>query len=87
MIDWPTKKKDLKAARAIIESYAISYQSSIIGVFEVITDIEKKKLEWALSPWVIALTSYFQQQYGFEEGEQVVRKILTLYFIQGHTLH
>lgn len=85
MVDWPTKKKDLKVA----EMFAQSYQkgSAHIGIFEVLTDIEQKKLEWGLSPWVKAMTQYFQNLYGIEQGEQVVRKILTLYFVQGHTIH
>ncbi len=89
MNDWPTKKKDLKVARDIIESYAKSYQlqAQTIGVFEVVTDIHQKKLEWGLSPWVMAMTTYFQNLYGIEQGELVVRKILTLYFVQGQTLH
>ena len=89
MSDWPTKSKDLNLAQSFIDGYAhfIGRTSGTIGLFEVVADIPCKKLELKLSPWVMAMTLHFQKIYGLEQGELVTRKVLTLYFTQGQTIH
>ncbi len=88
MSDWPTKHRDLLVAKSFIEGYA-SYvgQTQGVGLFEVVVDIHNKTLEMKLSPWVTAMTLHFQKLYGWEKGERVSRKVLTLYFTQGHSIH
>ncbi|HBB53499.1 MAG TPA: hypothetical protein DCZ80_06320 [Legionellales bacterium] len=89
MSSWPTKHKDLKVAKSFIDGYAqyVGRQSEGVGLFEVVADIAKKSLELKLSPWVIAMTLHFQKIYGNEQGEVISRKILSLYFTQGQTIH
>jgi hypothetical protein len=89
MGDWPTKSKDLNLAQSFIDWYAnsIGRSSASIGLFEVVADIQNKKMDLKLSPWVLAMTLYFQKIYGLEQGELISRKILTLYFTQDQSIH
>ena len=89
MSSWPTKQKDLKVAKSFIDGYAqfVGRKIESVGLFEVVADIAKKSLELKLSPWVIAMTLHFQKIYGNTQGEEITRKILTLYFTQGQTIH
>jgi hypothetical protein len=88
MSDWPTKNKDLETARVFIENYALSKgESKAIGMFEITTNLEKKVFDLQLSPWVLAMTIYFQKEYGIEEGEKIARRVITTCLIQGKQIH
>lgn len=88
MHDWPTKIKDLLTAKFYIEQYASNQGvKDAIGIFEVNTNLDKKCFEIQLSPWVEAIIGHFEHQYGVEEGQQIARKVISLCFTQGHTVH
>ena len=88
MTDWPTKQKDLAAARVFIENYAIAKgQPTSIGLIEVHANLQKKSFDLQLAPWVLAMTIHFQKQYGLESGEKISRKILTHCLTQGQNIH
>ena len=87
MQDWPTKARDMKLARQMIEAYAQKQGQEMIGLFEFVLTPGRKSFDIQLSPWIIALTLQFQDIYGTEQGQWVSRKVLSLCIRQGHTLH
>ena len=88
MKDWPTKKKDLKLAQFFIQRYASTHaMDDRIGIFEVKVNTFKKTMNIQLSQWVIEMTAYFIQQYGIEKGETIARRILSMQFIAGQSVH
>lgn len=41
--NWPTRDKDLQAARVIMEEYASDRESDTLGLFEIVVDQAEKK--------------------------------------------
>ena len=88
MQDWPTKTEDLLITRLYIEHYAASMGlNHSIGIVEVITNLQDKRFEFQLAPWVTAITLHFKNQYGLEQGEIIARRVMTLCLTQGQTIH
>ncbi|NBX85605.1 MAG: hypothetical protein EBQ95_08395 [Gammaproteobacteria bacterium] len=88
MKDWPTKKKDLKLAQFFIQRYASTHDmDERIGIFEVKVNTFKKTMNIQLSQWVIEMTAYFIHQYGAVKGETIARRILSMQFIAGQSVH
>lgn len=85
--NWPTKEKDLRAARVIMEEYAKERNSEALGFFEVIYDARKKEMSFCLSGWVVLLLKHFNAKYGQAKGEMIARQIFTRCILQGHTVH
>lgn len=44
--NWPTRDKDLQAARVIMEEYASERESDTLGLFEIVVDQAEKKIEF-----------------------------------------
>ena len=42
--NWPTRDKDLQAARVIMEEYASDRESDTLGLFEIVVDQAEKKI-------------------------------------------
>jgi hypothetical protein len=88
MHDWPTKTKDLLMTKLFIEQYASTMGlDQAVGMIEIITNLQDKRFELKLAPWVTAITLHFQKQYGPDEGEKIARKVLTLCLTQGQIIH
>jgi len=85
--NWPTRDKDLQAARVIMEEYASERESDSLGLFEIVVDQAEKKMDFRLSGWVIVLAKHFNSMYGVSQGDFVTRQIITRCLTQGQTLH
>jgi hypothetical protein len=85
--NWPTRDRDLQAARVIMEEYANERASNSLGLFEVVLDSAEKRMNFCLSGWVIALAKHFNSLYGASQGAFVTRQIITGCITQGQTLH
>ncbi len=85
--NWPTRDKDLQAARVIMEEYASDRESDTLGLFEIVVDQAEKKMNFRLSGWVVILAKHFNSIYGVSQGDFVTRQIITRCLTQGQTLH
>ncbi|AUH71890.1 Uncharacterised protein [Legionella sainthelensi] len=85
--NWPTRDKDLQTARMIMEEYASERESDTLGLFEIVVDQAEKKMSFRLSGWVITLAKHFNSVYGVDQGDFVIRQVITRCFTQGQTLH
>ena len=84
---WPTKAEDMHIAELIMEEFAQEHNSTSLGLFELVVDENKKKMNLQLSNWVIALAQQYQSMYGAQQGEFVTRQVISRCIIQGQTLH
>lgn len=85
--NWPTRDKDLQAARFIMEEYANERESESLGLFEIVVDQVEKRMNYCLSGWVVILAKHFSSLYGASQGDFVTRQIITRCIVQGQTLH
>lgn len=85
--NWPTKERDLQAARAIMQEYASERSVDSLGLFEVVVDPAEKRMDFRLSGWVVALASHFNEIYGHDEGEHITRKVVSACIRQDETIH
>lgn len=85
--NWPTRERDLQAARVIMEEYANDRNSDSLGLFEVVVDPNEKRMNFCLSGWVVILAKHFHSIYGVNQGDFVTRQVITNCFTQGQTLH
>lgn len=85
--NWPTRDRDIQAARVIMEEYANERDSDSLGLFEIVVDSTEKRMDFCLSGWVIILAKHFNSMYGVNRGEFVTRQIITSCLTQGQTRH
>jgi hypothetical protein len=85
--NWPTRDRDLQAARVIMEEYASERDSDSLGLFEVVVDLAEKRMNFCLSGWVVILARHFNSMYGACQGDFVTRQVITSCITQGETLH
>jgi hypothetical protein len=85
--DWPTRDKDLIAARNIMEEYAYEQNSDALGLFEIVVNPTQKRMNFRLSGWVFLLAKHFSTLYGMSQGEFITRQVLSCCITQGETLH
>ncbi|QMT59337.1 MULTISPECIES: hypothetical protein [unclassified Legionella] len=85
--NWPTRDRDLQAARVIMEEYASERESDSLGLFEIVVDQTEKKMSFRLSAWVVTLAKHFNSMYGLSQGDFVTRQVITRCLTQGQTLH
>lgn len=82
--DWPTSTQDLYFAREIIKQYR--GEASTLGIFEVVPSEEGKDSVF-LSEWVLVLTEHFRTLYGRQQGDFVMRKVVSRCLINGDKIH
>lgn len=85
--NWPTRDKDLQAARSIMEEYANERESDSLGLFEIEVDQVEKRMNFCLSGWVVLLARHFATLYGASQGDFVTRQVISRCITQGQTLH
>ncbi len=85
--EWPTKAQDIQAAQTIMEGYANETNSETLGMFELVVDQDKKRMDFRLSSWVIALASHFKAKYGEDQGDAITRLVLTHCITRNETIH
>lgn len=85
--NWPTKDKDMYVAQRIMEEYASAQNSNSLGLFELVVNAEKKRMDYRLSSWVLALADYFKSVYGASKGDFVTRQVISRCITKDETLH
>lgn len=85
--NWPTRDRDLQAARVIMEEYAHDRDSETLGLFEIVVNQTQKRMNFRLSGWVIAIAKHFSSVYGSSQGDFVTRQVISSCITQGQTLH
>lgn len=85
--DWPTKTKDMYAARLIMEEYARDKESDVLGLLEIVVNPAEKKMDYCVSGWVIEIAKHFTAKYGADQGDFITRQVISSCIVQGHTLH
>ena len=84
---WSTKEHDMQLAQSIMEQYAEDQDSHALGLFELVVNLQEKRMNFRLSAWVLALADKFHSMYGPDKGDFVIRQIVSRCLVQGHTLH
>ncbi|MBA2657923.1 MAG: hypothetical protein H0U70_13215 [Tatlockia sp.] len=85
--NWPTKDKDIGIAQRIMEKYAIEQNTDSLGLFEVVVNQKKKRMDFQLSSWVKMLAAHFKTVYGANKGDTVTRQVISHCITKGETLH
>ena len=84
---WPTKEKDLEAAKNIIEDYVRINDGDTLGIFEVTVRDNKEVPDVHLAEWVINISDYFQDKYGPTQGDFVTKMVISRCLTQGNVVH
>ncbi len=85
--NWLTKYKDIYEAQCIMEKFAQEQNTHILGLFEVVVDIPKKRMDICVSSWVVALTQHFKTLYGENQGDFVARHVISSCIIRNEIVH
>ena len=85
--NWPTKDKDMNVAQRIMEEYAKAQNTDSLGLFEVVLNRQKKRMDFRLSSWVMVLAEHFKSIYGASQGDFVTRQVISYCITKGETLH
>lgn len=86
-INWPTKTKDMLIAQLIMEEYAYNRQIETLGLFELVVNLDEKRMNFRLANWVLALVDRFNTLYGVNQGDIVTRQVISCCMMAGQTLH
>lgn len=84
---WHTKDKDMHIAQQIIEEYANDHDSETLGLFELVVNQHKKRMNFKLANWVVIIAHRFNALYGAKHGDYVTRQVISQCITQGETLH
>lgn len=85
--NWPTKARDMHVAQRIMEEFAKDQNSESLGLFEIVVNQEKKRMDFRLSTWVQTLAEHFKSLYGANQGDYVTRQVISRCIVNGQTLH
>ena len=83
--NWPTKYQDMVIAREIIAEYG--GDEGLLGIFEMETDFQGQVQNVKLSEWILKLMGYFRSLYGDEQGDLIVKRVISSCMINGQTIH
>ena len=84
---WPTKEDDMQIATVIMEEYARKKETTTISLFELVVDEQEKRMDFRLADWVLVLALQFKEMYGVNQGDEVIRLVISQCLIQGQTMH
>ena len=83
---WPTRNQDMQAAETIIDKYMARNGGKPLGIVEV-RMAEGQAISLKTPSWIVELVEHFSQQYGKEQGQTIVGKVLTRYLLKGEVIH
>ena len=83
--NWPTKKQDIYDAQVILAMFGA--QDKLLSIFEIDTDLMGNIKKVSLSEWVITLTKHYRSRYGEDDGDNIMKKVISHNMIQGETIH
>lgn len=85
--DWPTKEKDMHIAQLIMEEFANTQHSDSLGLFELVVNLEEKRMNFRLASWVMVLAEQFSSMYGAHQGDYVTRRVISRCITEDQTIH
>lgn len=85
--EWTTKTKDMYVAELIMEEYAHEQETDALGLFELVLDVQEKRMNVRLAGWVTMLAQQFKSMYGASQGDYVTRQVISHCITQGQTIH
>lgn len=77
----------MSVAQQIMEQYASEKNTESLGLFEVVVNQRKKRMDFQLSSWVMLLAEHFKSVYGAQRGDVVTRQVISRCITKGETLH
>lgn len=81
---WPTRTQDLYYTREVINQYRVDAKT--LGIFEVVPSKSGKDSVF-LSEWVLVLIQHFRHLYGKEQGDFVMKQVVSTCLINGESVH
>lgn len=84
---WPTEEQDISFAEQVMQYYAGQTTQNALGLLEVIPNSEEKQFDFRVADWIIVLAKHFIAQYGADQGDFIIRKIVTRCLVQGTVIH
>lgn len=84
---WPTRFQDLMTAEQVLSYFVDNEVAVKLNIFELVVDMQQKKMNFVLSPWVMALAAQYASIYGEEQGEVITRKVISFYMRESQVLH
>lgn len=82
--EWSTSSYDLYVARQVISQH--TNEDKPLGIFEIVLS-ENGQNRVFLAEWVKILRDFYHYTYGEEQGEFVMRKVVTTCLTTGETIH
>lgn len=82
--NWSTRTQDLYYAKEVINQYRDDAKT--LGIFEVVTSNEGKD-SVLLSEWVLVLIQHYRHLYGKEQGDFVMKQVVSTCLINGESVH
>ncbi len=82
--DWPSSSYDLYIARQVINQH--TNEDKPLGIFEIIV-AENGENKVYLAEWVRVLRDFYHHAYGDEQGDIIMRKVVTKCLVSGETIH
>lgn len=83
---WPTKEQDLRIAHLIMDKFSDEGNDEL-GLFEIVVDPQRKRMNLRLAHWVLVMTEQFKSMYGARHGDFVTRQVLSDCITHGETIH
>ena len=84
--EWKNKSKDLKTAQDIIAKYYDDEDDVHIDMADLAL-MKMPNIPVRRATWVMELEETFEKEYGYREGGEVLKKVMTEIITSGHTLH
>ena len=84
---WSTEKIDIAAATSIMKKHRELNDNEPLAFMEAVIDKEKEGVKFQPSEWVLELEQYFQDKYGYEQGQAITGQIITQCLLKGEVVH
>jgi len=84
--DWKNKSRDLKTAQDILSKYYDDEDDVRIDLADLAI-MKIPNIPVRRANWVMELEEVFEKEYGYREGANVLKKVMTEIITSGHTLH
>ncbi|MBU0455388.1 MAG: hypothetical protein ABIH77_02640 [Pseudomonadota bacterium] len=84
---WPTEEKDLQMAAKIIEKHIILNNGEPLSFVDIVMFKEFEQVDFDVPEWILELTEFFSDQYGLKKGQDITKRVLAKYMLQGQTVH
>lgn len=85
--DWPTQERDLEMVAVVIKKHVDQNGGEPLPFLDVVSDGKPGIVDYVLADWVVEVMDYFVEQYGIEEGQDIMQKVMAKCLLAGQTIH